>query len=300
MGHIFISYVRDDENEVLTLHRRLQEAGFKPWIDQEDILPGKDWELEIRNAIKAADIFLACLSRNSVQKRGVIQKEFAWALDTLKECPENQVYFIPVRLNDCEVPQRMASLQWVDLYKPEGYRKLMRALSLYLKLGPVVSINVAAQLDSDKALRSEHRSLEYVERGRNEVREWGKKMVLGQWDWYSLGNAIEDYLSAIKYEPENQHAWTNIAYVYYLIGAIDIAKICLKTSYGLAEPGPNHPGRNYKNVETAILQNSTLSGGTLVRPPMPDWFKQKYKDFLTLGFGIKTNFRNIEYYLGNI
>ena len=43
--------------------------GFK------DILPGELWVNSIQTAIQNSDFFLACLSKNSVDKRGMLQKE---------------------------------------------------------------------------------------------------------------------------------------------------------------------------------------------------------------------------------
>ena len=290
MNHIFISYAREDEAAVKKLYNTIKQAGFNPWLDQINILPGKEWETEIRKGIKNAAIFLACLSNNSINKRGIVQKEFKFALEVLKEFPENKVYFIPLRLDKCEVPEKMAKLQWIDIFLPDGYEKLIDALTIHLT-------PKALNIKVDKFLISERVSDDYKERGRNEVREWGKKMVSGHWDWYNLGNALEDYLDAIKNNPYNQHAWTNIAYVYHLIGNTEIAEMCLSKSYKLAKPGPNHPGRNYKNVELAIKNKSYLSGGNINIPVTPYWFKEKYKSLLELTESNKINFHNIQYYL---
>ena len=57
MNHIFISYAREDRDVARKLYNRLKQEGFNPWLDQENIVPGQDWEKEIRKAIKEADIF---------------------------------------------------------------------------------------------------------------------------------------------------------------------------------------------------------------------------------------------------
>jgi hypothetical protein len=30
------------------------------WLDQEKLLPGSDWELEIRKAVRESDVFVCC------------------------------------------------------------------------------------------------------------------------------------------------------------------------------------------------------------------------------------------------
>lgn len=61
--------------------------GLRPWLDEEDILPGQDWESEIRRAIRKSRYVLVCLSESSVTKSGFIHKEIKQALDIADEQP---------------------------------------------------------------------------------------------------------------------------------------------------------------------------------------------------------------------
>jgi hypothetical protein len=45
---------------------------------------------------------VAILSKNSVGKRGSVQKELKQALDVLDEFPENEVFLIPARISECD------------------------------------------------------------------------------------------------------------------------------------------------------------------------------------------------------
>lgn len=124
------------------------------------------------------------------------------------------------------------------------------------------------------------RSEEYKERGRERVQNWGIAISRGEWNWDLLGQSLEYYFDAIRYDPSHQHPWTNLAYVYHLIGANDEAEKCLAKSIQRATHGPDYPGRNYKQVAEAISNNKTLSGSGLSRPPIPESFCKKYRDFL--------------------
>jgi EAL domain-containing protein (putative c-di-GMP-specific phosphodiesterase class I) len=124
---IFLSYARQDKNRVADLHRRLSAAGFRPWVDMENLLPGKLWEPTIQRAIRDADFFVACVSSNS-QKRGFLQKEIKNALDIWQEKLPDDIYLIPVRLEDCKVPEDLSAFQWVNLFEPDGWNKLLRAI----------------------------------------------------------------------------------------------------------------------------------------------------------------------------
>lgn len=125
---IFVSYAREDAAQVEELYQRLRDAGFEPWMDTKDILPGEQWELCIEEAIRGADFFLACLSRHSVSKRGWIQRELKRALDIWEEKLESDIYLIPVRLETCEVPRRLGAFQWVDLFEEDGWARLEQAI----------------------------------------------------------------------------------------------------------------------------------------------------------------------------
>ena len=49
-------------------------------------------------------------------------------LDTADEKPDGAIFLIPARLEECNVPDRISRFQWVDLYKPDGYSKLINSL----------------------------------------------------------------------------------------------------------------------------------------------------------------------------
>ncbi|MBI1928892.1 toll/interleukin-1 receptor domain-containing protein [Candidatus Poribacteria bacterium] len=131
-----------------------------------------------------------------------------------------------------------------------------------------------------KAALNQAQSALYNEIGRAKVQEWGAKMSRGEWNWDLLGQALKYYIDSIKYAPEYQNPWTDLAYVCHLIGEMQRARDCLQKSYELASPGPYHPGRHYKYVKSALDGNSTLSGSRLNRSPMPDWFRQKSQRLL--------------------
>lgn len=125
---IFLCYAREDEERVKNLYQRLSDEGFKPWMDKKDILPGELWENAIRKAIRGSDFFVACLSVNSVDKRGFLQKEIKYALDIWQEKLEDDIYLIPVRLEDCEVPEDLHKFHWVDLFENDGWERLVKAI----------------------------------------------------------------------------------------------------------------------------------------------------------------------------
>lgn len=125
---IFLCYAREDEEKTSKVYDALKKRGHKPWMDKRELVAGQDWELEIRRAIEQSQYFVALLSKKSVGKRGFVQKEIRFALDVLGEIPLGQIYFIPLRLEPCEVPQVIRSLHWIDIADDDDYRDLYRSV----------------------------------------------------------------------------------------------------------------------------------------------------------------------------
>ena len=130
---VFLSYAREDEEKVENLYQRLSDEGFKPWMDTKDILPGEKWPSSIRKAIQRSDFFLLCLSENSVDKRGWVQKEIGEALENLQGMLDSDIYLVPVRLEKCEVPESLREFQRVDLFEEDGWTRLVEAIQEGMK-----------------------------------------------------------------------------------------------------------------------------------------------------------------------
>jgi SOS-response transcriptional repressor LexA len=130
---VFLCHSKDDKPKVRKLYRRLIDDGFEVWLDEAKLMPGQEWDLEIRKAVRGSDVVLVCLSNSSTTKEGYVQKEIRFALDIAGEKPEGTIFLIPVRLENCSVPNRISRFQWVDLFQRIGYSKLQEALLLRVK-----------------------------------------------------------------------------------------------------------------------------------------------------------------------
>jgi proteasome lid subunit RPN8/RPN11 len=125
---IFLCHASADKPAVRDLHDQLQKEGFDPWLDEENLLAGQDWDQEITKAVRKSDIVIICLSQTSITKAGYIQKEIRFALDVADEQPEGTIFLIPLKLEECEVPGRLSKWQWVKLFEEKGYEQLVKAL----------------------------------------------------------------------------------------------------------------------------------------------------------------------------
>jgi hypothetical protein len=132
---IFLCHGKEDKEHARSLYRRLREAAYDPWLDEENLAPGVEWEPAIRAAVRGSDVVLVCLSRQSSSKVGFVQKEIRLALDAADERPEGLTYLIPIKLEDCDLPSRLQRWQAVDFYKAEGPHRLMDALKRHPRAG---------------------------------------------------------------------------------------------------------------------------------------------------------------------
>ena len=107
-GQVFISYVRENSDRVDWLCRVLEAAGIPVWLDTAQLWPGQDWRAVIRRAIREDSLaFLACFSSQSVsQSRTYQNEEIVLAINEMRLRPPDQSWLIPVRFDDCQIPDR--------------------------------------------------------------------------------------------------------------------------------------------------------------------------------------------------
>lgn len=126
---VFLCYSEEDFDRVNELYNQMQAAGWRPWLDERDILPGEKRKQAVEDAIAESDFFLACISENAARRRGRVQKEIRDALDILQNLLEDDIYLIPVLLEASPLPDRLKEFQPVRLYREGGFDNLIRALN---------------------------------------------------------------------------------------------------------------------------------------------------------------------------
>ena len=137
--HVFLSYHRENAEEVSKLRDALIAAGETVWWDR-DILPGEDRSAgdapgnagQLRGP--AVPVPRRCGGPSRPSNREILD-----AIDIYRECKTGEIFLIPVRLNECEIPpieidatRTLERLQHVDLFPPasfnSGVTRLVQAL----------------------------------------------------------------------------------------------------------------------------------------------------------------------------
>jgi DNA-binding NarL/FixJ family response regulator len=132
---VFLCHASQDKPIVRELYQRLlAEIWIDPWLDEEKLLLGQNWELEIEKAVETTDSVIVCVSTNSVNKEGFIQKEIRKVLDISEQKPDGVIFIIPIRLNDCQPPVRLRAFQYADYFpgeqKSKTYQKILKSLEM--------------------------------------------------------------------------------------------------------------------------------------------------------------------------
>ncbi len=156
---IFISYSRRDTEYVKSLVDALRKQGFEVWFDN-NIRTGTDWDDTIESELKNADAIVLILSKTSVASDNV-KDEISYAIGLDK--PVN-----PIKIEECDVPMRLARKQFVDftvMGHEAGFERLVNDLKQTLKLAeenksvpkgsfkpPVSTINTNPQKKSKKII----------------------------------------------------------------------------------------------------------------------------------------------------
>ena len=181
---VFLCHSSNDKPAVRELYQKLRaEPWIRPWLDEEELYPGQDWNMEIEKAIEATDAIIVCLSNNSITKEGYVQKEIKTALDYSDYKPEGTVFIIPVRLEDCKPPSRLSKWQYADYFEGQrerGTQRLLvslknRADSLGVKYEkPILLKNKKAVVETSAMIeeKTEHNRFEKAyERARKNIAE---------------------------------------------------------------------------------------------------------------------------------
>lgn len=132
---VFLCHASQDKPAVRELYKKLYaENWIQPWLDEEELLPGQDWNLEIEKAVEASDAVIVCVSHVSVAKEGYVQKELRQVLEIALNKLDGAIFVIPVRLDECELPRSIRDRQGLDFFPEDRRDSAMRKLLASLKI----------------------------------------------------------------------------------------------------------------------------------------------------------------------
>ena len=83
IGHVFISYVREDSDRVDAVQSALETVGFQVWRDVKNLWPGDRWKTNLRAAIQEGALaFVPYFSHATAEREtSTMFEELTWAAD---------------------------------------------------------------------------------------------------------------------------------------------------------------------------------------------------------------------------
>ena len=132
---VFLCHASQDKPVVRELYQRLAaEPWIDPWLDEERLLPGQDWNLEIEKAVESSDAVIVCVSKTSVSKEGYVQRELRQVLNIALEKLDGEIFILPVKLEESDLPRKLQDRHALDYFpvsnQSTAYEKLKRSLQI--------------------------------------------------------------------------------------------------------------------------------------------------------------------------
>lgn len=161
MSHVFLSYVREDSRIVGYIAEVLRKNDITVWVDRDNLNPGERWRDAIRTAIQGGQFYLPIFTKAwANRQRSEANEELLIAIDELRKRPRDRAWFIPLRIDECDVPNYpigaaetlgdIQRLDFSDLGWTEALGRLLRALGVenpVLEMGEPLGSGLSANLD---------------------------------------------------------------------------------------------------------------------------------------------------------
>ncbi len=123
----FLSHSSRDKQFIRKLAADLTENGIDVWFEEQKILVGDSITEKIGQGLAQSDFFVIALSENSVNSAWV-KKELSNAV--IQEIEKRAVTVLPIRLDDCEIPELLRDKKYADFSKSYkiGLQELIQAM----------------------------------------------------------------------------------------------------------------------------------------------------------------------------
>lgn len=128
---IFLAHAKEDEKPTELIYEKLKNNGYNPWMDIKDIPAGVNWDYEIQKNFSNSNIIIIILSNVSVNKNGYIRREMNDAIDKLRYYKPDDIFVIPILIDNSPVPTFISSkIQYIDYKRDDGWELLEKSLQL--------------------------------------------------------------------------------------------------------------------------------------------------------------------------
>ena len=126
---IFISYARSDSSALAEeLVAGLELAGFRPFLDRQDIAVAEDWEARLGALILGADTVVFILSPAAVRS-----ERCAWEVERAAELGKRLIPVQGAPVLEAAVPERLRRLNYIFFREGQSFARPLRELAAALR-----------------------------------------------------------------------------------------------------------------------------------------------------------------------
>jgi len=126
---IFISYARSDSSALADeLVAGLELAGFRPFLDRQDIAAAEDWEARLGALILGADTVVFILSPAAVRS-----ERCTWEVERADELGKRLIPVQGAGVPEAEVPERLRRLNYIFFREGQSFARPLRELAETLR-----------------------------------------------------------------------------------------------------------------------------------------------------------------------
>ena len=227
MPHVFISYVRENRELVDRLCEDLTSHGIEVWLDRNSLPPGVQWRPAIRRAIRAGAFFIACFSSEYNERlRNQMNQELRLAIEELQLHPDNEVWFIPVKLNECQIPdidigagKTLLDINYVNLY--EDWDGNIQRILRVIQPESFVGQEPTSSEEPDRQPTDISRQIESAIESDTEVVNLSS--IIPEENSQGIDMAIEAYSATIAHDPNHAGAHRQRGMLYLSTGMYEEA-----------------------------------------------------------------------------
>ncbi len=127
---VFICHASENKDTAAFLYEKLEQVGFKPWLDKESLRGGDEWDEMIKKAIEKEIDYVIILQSNDLAKKfeGYVNKEINMALDRQDKFRRGVRFIIPVKIEECPLLEELEHLHTIDLLDRENIQEVIKSI----------------------------------------------------------------------------------------------------------------------------------------------------------------------------
>ncbi len=131
----FLCYAKEDFQEAQRVYFDLLSYNINVWMNEKFLLPGQKWQSIVKNSMRKCEFFLLLFSSKSSNKGNKLRyfnSEINEAIRKYKKCNDEDIYIIPVRIDECDFPNfdEIKDLYYANLFPSwdDGIKKIVKAI----------------------------------------------------------------------------------------------------------------------------------------------------------------------------